>query len=133
MLETVDDFHHLNTVSVGDFLGVTRVRDRLVFIILQANMSQLRVGHVFYINPLNAERALPLILRPNTRVGIIIDLRYHLSHATEVTGAVNRKEQVDNAVLLLTFSECLVQSLVAMLRGAPNLILDTAMDVIFRI
>lgn len=89
MLEGVDDFNHLNTVAVGNFLRVARVRDRLVFVVLQSNVTQLRVRNVLHVNPLDAERTLPLVLRPDARIGIVIHRRDHLGHATEMTGAVD--------------------------------------------
>lgn len=133
VLEAVDDLHHLNPVAVGNLLRVARVRHRLVLVVLQPDMAQLRVGHVLDVNPLDAERALPLVLRPDARIGIVVDRRYHLSDAAKVARAVDREEQVDDAALLFAFAERLIQSLVAVLGGAPNLVFDAAMNVVLRV
>lgn len=133
VLEAVNDFHHLNTVTVGHLLRVTRVRHRLVLIVLQADVSQLRVRHVLDVDPLDAKRSLPLVLRPDARIGIVVDRRDHLSDAAEVARAVNGEEKVNDAVLLLAFAECLIQALVAVLRRAPNLVFDAAVNVVLRV
>lgn len=133
VLESVNDFHHLNSVSVGNFLRVTRVRHRLVLIVLQADVTQLRVGHVLDVDPLHAERALPFVLRPDARVGIVVDGRDHLRNAAEMAAAVDREEEVNDAGVLFAFAECLIQALVAVLRRTPNLVLDAAVNVVFRV
>lgn len=133
VLEAMNDFHHLNSVTVGNFLRVTRVCHRLVLVVLQANMTQLRIGNILNVDPLHAERALPLVLRPNARVGIVVDRRDHLSDTAEMSAAVDRKEEVNDAGVLFAVTECLIQSLVAVLRGAPNLVFDAAVNVVFRV
>jgi hypothetical protein len=52
-------------------------------------VAQLSVGNILDVDPLDAEGALPLVLGPDARVGIVIDWRDHLSDATKVTGAVH--------------------------------------------
>jgi hypothetical protein len=48
-----------------------------------------------------------------------------------VSAAVDREEEVNDAVFLLAFAESLVEALVAVLCGAPNLVLDAAVNVVF--
>lgn len=47
-----------------------------------------------------------------------------------MTGAVYGKEKVNHTSILLLLTESLIQSLVAVLGRAPNLVFDAAMNVV---
>ncbi|KAF3836500.1 hypothetical protein F7725_029058 [Dissostichus mawsoni] len=114
------------------FLSVPGVSHRLVVIVLQPDVSQLVVGHVFDERPLHLELALPLVLRPDARVGIVVHRGAHLGHAAEVPAAVDAEQQVQGA-LVAQRAVGTVQTLVAMFCAAPDGVLDGAVDVVFRI
>lgn len=133
VLETVNDLQHLNALRIWHFLCVARVCHRFVFVVLQPNVAQVRVRYVLHVDPTHLERTLPFILRPDTRVGVVIDSGHHLRHAAEMARTVHGEEQIHRAALFLTLSECLVQALVAMLGRAPYLVLNTTMNIVFRI
>lgn len=50
-----------------------------------------------------------------------------------MTAAVDREEQVDDAIFLLTLAERLIEALVAMFSGAPNFVFDAAVNIVFRV
>lgn len=93
-------------------------------------MAQLHVRNVLHIDPTNTKLSLPLVLRPDARVGVVVDGAGHPRHTAEVTRAVHREEQVDHATLALALAVRRVQPLVAVLRAAPNLVLDAAVDIV---
>lgn len=72
MLVSGDNFKHLFGLLQRHFLSVPGVGHWLVVIVLQPDVSQLVVGHVFDENPLHLKLALPLVLRPDTCIGIIV-------------------------------------------------------------
>lgn len=73
MVESMNNFQDLEPLRVWHLLHVTRIRHRFVLIVLQANVAQLCVGHIFHIEPLHLELALPFVLVPDGRYRIIVD------------------------------------------------------------
>lgn len=132
MVIGVHDAQHLQSFGMRHFLRIARIRYRFVLIVFEANVAQLHVRHIFHVNPSHLELSLPLILRPNRTIGIIINRRHHLGHSTEMTGSIHRKEQIHRSVTL-ALPKRLVQSFVTVLCAAPNLVLDAAMNIVFRI
>lgn len=116
-----------------DLLCVSRVGHRLVLIIFELNVSQLHIRNILHVYPTDAKLTLPLILRPNTTVALIIDRRDHLRHATEMAGSVHREEQIKRRTFATSLPISLIQPLVAVLRAAPNFILDGPVDIILRV
>lgn len=90
----MQDSQHRDSLRVWDFLRVPRIGHRLVLIVLELNMSQLHVRNILHVYPTYAKLTLPLVLRPDTTVALIINRRDHLSHAAKVTRAVYREEQI---------------------------------------
>lgn len=133
VLVAMDDLQCLHTLRVRHLLGVARVRDRFVLVVLQPDVAQLPVRDILHVNPTHLERALPLVLRPDARDRVVVDGRHHLCNAAEVTGPVHREEQIHHATFLFALAVRLVQPLVAVLGRAPDLVLDAAVDVILRI
>lgn len=129
----VQDTQHRDAPCVRDFLRVPRIGHRLVLIVLELNVSQLHVRNILHIYPTDAKLTLPLVLRPDTTVALIVDGRDHLCHAAKVTGPVNRKEQIKRGALATCLSVSLIQPFVAMFRAAPNFVLDGSMNVVLRI
>ena len=105
------------------FLGISRIRDRLEIVVLQHDMPQFTVRHVLHVDPLHFELALPLILRPDARAGVVVDRRDHLSDTAEMTATVHRVEQIDRTHIHLLF-ERIVQFHVAVFGRTPDTVLD---------
>lgn len=124
---------HRDTFRVRNFLCVSRISHRLVLIVLELNVSQLHIRNILHVYPTDAKLTLPLVLRPDTTVALIVNRRDHLRHAAEMTGSVHREEEIKRRTLATRFPVSLIQPLVTVLRAAPNLILDGPVDVIFRI
>lgn len=99
MLVSGDNFKHLFGLLQRHFLSVPGVCHWLVVIVLQPDVSQLVVGHVFDESPLDLKLSLPLVLRPHTCIGIIVHRRAHLSHAAEVPTAVDTEQQVQGPLV----------------------------------
>merc|ERR1719494_848999 len=55
-------------------LCIPGVGNRLIFIVLQTNMTQSIVGNVLYINPPDIKTTFPFILHPNPSLYIKINL-----------------------------------------------------------
>lgn len=104
----VQDTQHRNALRMRDFLRVPRIGHRLVLIVLELNVSQLHVRNILHVYPTDAKLTLPLVLRPDTTVALIVDRRDHLRHAAKVTGAVNRKEQIQWRALATCLSVSLI-------------------------
>ena len=128
----MQDLHDLLSLLRGHLLRVARVRHRLVLVVLQPDVPQLAVGHVLHVDPLHLELSLPLVLRPHLRRRVVVDGRHHLRHAAEVSRAVDAVQEVDGA-LGLAFAVRRIQVLVAVLRAAPDRVLDRAVDVVLRV
>lgn len=129
----MQDTQHRYALRVRDFLRVPRIGHRLVLIVLELNVSQLHVRNILHVYPTDAKLTLPLVLRPDTTVALIIDGRYHLRHAAKVTGSVDGKEQIKGRTLATRFSISLIQSFVAVFRAAPDFILDGPVYVVLRV
>ena len=131
MLEPVEDLEHHFALLWRDLLRVPGVGHGLTLIIFQANVTQLRIRHILHINPLNLELAFELVLDPDGGSGVaVVHTAQHFSHATKMSRAVDREEQEDGALPILGL-EGRVQPFVAVICGAPDLVFDTSMDVIF--
>lgn len=133
VLEAVDDLQHLDALGVGDLLRVARVGHRFVLVVFQPNVAQVRVRYVLHVDPAHLERALPLVLRPDARVGVVVDGGHHLRDATEVARSVDGEKQIHHATLLFALAERLIQALVAVLGRTPDFVLNTAMNIVFRV
>lgn len=83
---------HRDALCVRHLLGVSRIRNRFVLIVLELNVPQLHIRHVLHVYPTYAKLALPLVLGPDTTVALIVDGRDHLRHATEVAGPIHGEE-----------------------------------------
>jgi len=118
---------------VRDFLRVPRIGHRFVLIVLELNMSQLHVRNILHVNPTYAKLTLPLVLRPDTTVALIINRGNHLRHAAKVARPVHREEQIQRRALATRLSISLIQSLISMLSTTPNLVFDGPMYVVLRI
>lgn len=124
---------HLHALRVGHLLGVPRVGHRFVLVVLELDVSQVSIGHIFHVDPTHAELALPFVLRPDGTVALVVYRRDHLRHAAEVSGPVDREEEVERRAVAIHFAKRLVESLVTMLRTAPDLVLDRPVDVVLRV
>lgn len=113
MVVRVQYLQHLDPLVVRYFLGIPRVRHRLIVIVLQPNVAQLSIRHIFHIYPFHLELASPLVLRPDAGRGVVVHRRHHLCHATEVARPVHREEQHYVAALFVPLLEGVVQSLIA--------------------
>ncbi|TNN73282.1 hypothetical protein EYF80_016445 [Liparis tanakae] len=94
-----------------------------------ADVAQLAVRHVLNKQPVHVKLALPLVLRPDASAGAVVHRRAHLRHAAEVPAAVDAEQQVDGPFGVHA-PEGGVQALVAVLRAAPDGVLDGAVDVV---
>ena len=131
MLEPVKDLEHHFTLLWRDLLRVPGVGDGLVFIVFQPNVTQLGVGHILDIDPLDLELAFELVLDPDSGSGVaVVHTAQHFSHATKVSGSVDGKEQENGAGPVLGLVGR-VQPLVAVICGTPDLVFDASMNVIF--
>ena len=131
MLETMKDLEHHFTLLGRDLLRVPGVGDGLIFIVLQPNVTQLGVGHILDINPLDLELAFELVLDPDSGSGVaVVHTAQHFSHATKVSGSVDGKEQENGAGPVLGLVGR-VQPFVAVICGTPDLVFDASMNVIF--
>lgn len=61
----LNDYH--SALLRRHFLGVARVRHRLVLVVLEPDVAQGGVGHVLHVDPLDGELAAPLVLRPDAQ------------------------------------------------------------------
>ena len=145
----VKDLEHLFALLEGNLLSVARVGHRLVVVVLQLDAAQVLIGHVLHVDPLDLKAAAPLVLRPHIGALVVVHARHHLGHATKVTRAVHREEQVDGhlAVHLMrlivvvvsgelwrrALHECRVEASIAVLGGAPDVVLDAAVHVVLRV
>merc|ERR1719204_1733395 len=132
VLVAVENFQNLPSFIREDLLSVSAVRHWLVFIVFQLNVAQLVVWNIFDINPLHLELSFPLVLSPDPSTAMVVHPVEHLRHTTEMPAAVHGEEE-EHWTLALPFPPGRVQSFVAMLRAAPNLVFDTPMDIIFTI
>lgn len=64
----VHDSQHLQSLGMGHFLRVAGIRHRLVVVVLQADVTQLHVGHVLHVNPTD-------LRHHNPHVGLTVDVR----------------------------------------------------------
>ena len=129
----VHRLEHQFALFERNLLRVARIGHRFVFVVFQTNVSKLLVGHVFDVDPLHFEFALPLVGHvPNVGLMVVVDRRHHFGHATEMARCIDREEQVDG-----TFAVALtkggVQTLVAIFCRTPNVVLDRAMNIVFGI
>lgn len=113
VLEAVDDLQRLDSLRIGHLLGIARVCDGLVFVILQSDLPKLCIRDILDVDPAHLEGTLPLVLGPHSRYGVVIDGRHHLRDAAEVARSVHRKEQIHHTALLLALTVRLIQPLVA--------------------
>ena len=75
--------------------------------------------------------AFELVLDPDGGSGVaVVHTAQHFGHATKVSRTVDRKEQENGALIILGL-EGRVQPFVAVICGAPDLVFDTTMNVIF--
>lgn len=96
-------------------------------------MPQLHVRNVFHVNPTYAKLTLPLVLRPDTTVALIVDRRHHLRHAAEVARPVDGEKQIERRALAARLPISLIQPLVAVLRAAPDLVFNRPVYVVLRV
>ena len=136
----VKDLEHLFALLEGNLLSVARVGHRLVVVVLQLDAAQVLIGHVLHVDPLDLKAAAPLVLRPHIGALVVVHARHHLGHAAKVTRAVHREEQVDGhlAVHLMrqrrrALHEGRVEASIAVLGGAPDVVLDAAVHVVLRV
>ncbi len=127
-----DDLQHLLGLLQRHLLRVTGVGHGLVVIVLQADVPELAVGHVFNKQPVHVEFALPLVLRPNAGTGAVVYGRTHLRHTAEVSAAVDAEQQIDRT-LAVDGAKGRIQPLVTVFRAAPDGVLDGAVDVVLRV
>ncbi len=127
-----NDLQHLLGLLQRHLLRVTGVGHGLVVIVLQADVPELAVGHVFNKQPVHVEFALPLVLRPNAGAGAVVYGRAHLRHAAEVSAAVDAEQQIDRT-LAADGAKGRIQPLVTVFRAAPDGVLDGAVDVVLRV
>lgn len=133
VLEGVDDLQRLDSLRVGHLLGVARVCDGFVFVILQPYLPKLCIRHILHVDPAHLKGALPLVLGPHVRNGVVIHGRHHLRDTAEVSRPVHREEQIHHTAFLFAFAIRLIQPLVAVFGRAPDLVLDASVDVILRV
>lgn len=129
----MQDAQYCDTFCVRHLLCVSRVGHRLVLVVFELNVSQLHIRNILYVNPTDAKLTLPLVLRPDTTVALIVNRGDHLRHTAEMTGSIHRKKQIKGRTFATCLSVSLIQPLITVLRAAPNFILDGPMDVILRI
>lgn len=104
----VQNTQHRDALRVRDFLRVPRIGHRLVLIVLELNVSQLHIRNILHVYPTDAKLTLPLVLRPDTTVALIIDGRDHLCHSAKVTRSIDRKEQIKRRALATRLSISLI-------------------------
>lgn len=129
----MQDTQYRDTFRVRDLLCVSRVGHRLVLIVLELNVPQLHIRNILHVYPTDAKLTLPLVLRPDTTVALIVNRGDHLCHAAKMTGSVHREEQIKGRTFATRLSVSLIQSLITVFRTAPNFILDGPVDVILRV
>jgi hypothetical protein len=93
------------------------------------DVTELTVRNVFDVDPLDLELAFKLVLHPNTSAAVVVDGRKHFRHAAKVSGPVHGEQKVDGP-LVVEGPVGRVQPLVAVVGGAPDLVLDAAVDVV---
>jgi len=112
MTLVLEDLDHLFALVGRDLLGVPAVRDWLVLVGLDEDVSELLVGDVLELDPLHSEDAVPLpVLHPHV-AALVLHARGHLCHTQELSGGVNTEEELEALTLLQVFKG-LVQLLVA--------------------
>lgn len=129
----MQDTQYRDTFRVRDLLRVSRVGYRLVLIVLELNVSQLHIRNILHVYPTDAKLTLPLVLGPDTTVGLIVNRGDHLRHAAEMTGSVYGEKQIKGRTFATRFPVSLIQPLITVLRAAPNFILDGPVDVVLRV
>ena len=84
---------NLLALIAENLLRVSGIGDGFVLVVFQADVPQLRVGNVLDVNPLDFELSFPLVLEPDTRGPVVVNVAHHLSHSAKVTRAVDAVEQ----------------------------------------
>ena len=131
MLVSVNNLEHHFAFFWRHFLCISRIGHRFILVVFQPNMPQLAIGHVFHVNPLNLELTFKLVLHPNATSGIgIVQGAQHFRHSTKMSRSVDREKEENRPGTSLGL-EGRVQPLVAVLRGAPDFVLDATVNVIF--
>lgn len=133
MVETVNDFEHLQSLLVRHFLRISTKRDGPIFIVFEQDMVQHLMRHILDEDPLHLELSLPLVLRPHRARRTIIEWRHHFRDAAKMARLVHAKEEVHFAVDAFAFVKCVVQFSVPVICRAPNVVLNRPINVIFRI
>lgn len=149
---SMEDTKHLLASFRKQFLSITRIRNGLTLLSiavnrfskkpkgrenrdenpLQSDMAKRSIGNIPDENPPNFEHTLPLVGCPNGTAPRVIDRSQHLGHTTEVSTGINTEEQVDRPTLR-GFLECFVKTLVSRIGGAPDLIFERFVNIIFRV
>jgi hypothetical protein len=85
--------HFLSNFRV-DFLAVSTLASRSVFVQRVLNMNELSVWNIFDLHPLNIDRSWPFsVLFPKVLVLLlVVDFADHLCSSTEVLGLVHAEE-----------------------------------------
>ena len=129
----VNHVKHEDAFVWRNFLRVAGVGHWLVLVVLQPDVTQLAVRNVLDVDPADSELALPLVvLCPDAGRRLEVDGWRHLRNAAEVSTAVDAEEEVDLPGTLSLTVRC-VQSLVAILRAAPDAVLYRPMNVLLRV
>jgi len=105
-------------------------------------MDELVVGDVLHSDPLDQDGAWPLgCLAPQVLVThLVVNWPSHSGDSLEVLGLVHTEKEVDLSFLvrvflpeLLDFLESSIEDLVSSDSGAPNSVLDSLVQVFFRV
>jgi len=126
-----ENAQHLLSGIREQLLCIARVCDWLPFLgVVQPDMTQICVRDVANEYPSHFEYTLPFVRCPYGAASGVVNRRQHFSHATKVSARIDTEEQV-NRTSTSTVLERLVEPLVARIGGAPYLVLQGFMDVIF--
>ena len=83
---------YLLALVAENLLRISGIGDGFIFVVFQPDVTELGVGHVLDVDPLDFELSLPLVLEPDARGPVVVNVTHHLRHAAKVTRAVDAVE-----------------------------------------
>ena len=114
-------------------MRVSAISDRLIVVVLQYNVAELTVWHIFDDVPLHWELSTPFVLFPVLNALHKIHRSYHLNHTTELRAPVYRKQKKHWARLFFLVLWPRVKLFVGIGGASPYIVLDALVDVVFTV